>query len=143
MREILFRGKRKNTGEWIEGNYVYAPEGEGTYEDEQHFILMIPKHGGVGMDHEVIPETVGQWTGLTDRHGTKIFDGDVVHNGFANAIVKLGRHSIPCCGCCYTWHDSVGFYLDFGEYIGSDEHTFDDLEVMGNIHDNPELLEVK
>ena len=132
MREILFRGKRKNTGEWLEGNYVHASEGEGTYEYEQHFIQIVPRYGGLGAAYEVIPETVGQWTGLTDKNGKKIFEGDIVYNGSGDpGIVKWFYGS-------FVIHFTNGDVWDVSQYI-KEEYT----EVIGNIHDNPELLEVK
>lgn len=69
MREILFRGKRADNGEWVQG-YVYQIW-------ESVYILWGMTNGVPNMI-EVIPETVGQYTGLTDKHGVKIFEGDNV-----------------------------------------------------------------
>ena len=82
-----------------------------------------------------IKKQYGQYTGLKDRNGKKIYEGDITNKG----VVKYGKHKIPCCGCCYSNHKTIGFYFEGYE---EDETTFDDLEVIGNIYDNPELLEV-
>ena len=71
MREILFRGKRIDNGEWVEGYYSYAHNG---YNSEKHFI----QDKITGIDIEVNPETVGQYTNMKDKTDKKIFDGDIV-----------------------------------------------------------------
>ena len=127
MREIEFRGKRLDNGEWVYGDLMTKyPHHEG---------LTIVEHGCVY--HEVDPATVGQNTGLVDRNGVKIFEGDVIFHH---------RHKIKAY---WEWHSDhacfVGMEISYDEplisryYIRLDEP---DLEVVGNIHDNPELLEV-
>ena len=133
-REILFRGKRKDNGEWVEGDYARIKDGANPLE---YYIY------GKG---KVNPETVGQYTGLTDKNGKRIFEGDILH--------------IVSYTCDYDFKTSVGakygytsgLYVD-GDFDGGDFNeigfAFDywsnedaEVEVIGNIHDNPELLEV-
>lgn len=147
MREIIFRGKRSN-GEWVYGSLLRAVgfcciyRVTGTFELEQSYI---------------IPDSVGQYTGLRDSkrtaehpEGQMIFEGDVVDDGRGNKLVVCyGKHTIYCCGCCYDSHQSCGFYLilpeyvnkeDGCEYVYADGECWEDLIVIGNIHDHPELL---
>lgn len=132
MREILFRGKRIDNGEWVEG--WLSPICK-------KYDLCIAGAQDLKV-YPIDPETVGQYTGLTDKNGKKIFEGDVVKDKYGNSyVVKYDRHGLLCCGCCYGSHDSMGFYLcDQHNYALSEENAWDDLEIIGNIHDNPELL---
>ena len=153
MREILFRGKRTDCGEWVEG---YAAMSGGTFIICDNGLT----YGGF-IVYEVIPETVGQFTGLTDKNGVRIFEGDIFK--FDD---EVWESSYTSCG---TEYDSfavenygvVGFdediaRFDFIKYKFSENsveadlhenHTIDfsefvcELEVIGNIHDSPELLE--
>ena len=137
MREILFRGKRTDNGTWAYG-YLFCIW-ERTY-------LCWGTTNDVPNMKEVIPETVGQYTGLTDKNGKKIFEGDIVKctdtiNDFEfNAVVEFGNPNGE-----YNW----GYQLKF---ISGEDSNFDILcwvdmeetgayiEIIGNIHDNPELL---
>ena len=152
MREILFRGKRTDNGTWAYG-YLFCIW-ERTY-------LCWGTTNDVPNMKEVLPETVGQYTGLTDKNGVRIFEGDIFK--FDD---EVWESSYTSCG---TEYDSfavenygvVGFdedmaRFDFIKYKFSENsveadlhenHTIDfsefvcELEVIGNIHDNPELLE--
>ena len=122
MREILFRGKRKDTGALETGSLVIV---RGGCSDEQVFIT----DKMTGYCTPVIPETVGQYTGLTDKNGKKIFEGDIVNIEYLETTVK--NAVIEYVGASfYGSTDSDACELD-GYY---------QLEVIGNIHDNPELL---
>nr|DAL94494.1 MAG TPA: YopX protein [Caudoviricetes sp.] len=126
-REILFRGKRVDNGEWVEGFYACVLD--------SHYIITgrfdSLTNGIINSEaYEVTPETVGQFTGLTDRNGVKIFEGDIVRYGQRG---KVEYNS-----------GSAQFTLNFtnSTYEGFDKIPFCDCEVLGNIYDNPELLEV-
>lgn len=127
MREILFRGKRENTGEWEYGNFVKSTF-IGTY---------IVRKGICENFVDVIPETVGQYTGLTDKNGKKIFEGDIIDT--PDRLVKV------------VWLEgNAQFDLEFIKFAhdiridnfrGIEMRDLVDYEVIGNIYDNPELLE--
>ena len=117
MREILFRGKRIDNGEWTEG-YFFKSWG-------RTFLLWGMTGDSPNMI-EVIPKTVGQYTGLTDKNGTKIFEGDRV-------LSEYGTVGIV------EWdNEECSFLVN----IGGDYQMLTDSEyvVTSNIHDNPELL---
>lgn len=142
MREILFRGKTES-GEFAEGYYV-----ETLRYNNLHWIWN-------GKEYvTVAPSTVGQFTGLTDKNGKRIFEGDIIKsdNGkqAAISVVKFGEY-YP--NMFYKMFDvlfpgrkhlpAVGFYgktVDKGEEIMLFQSQF--VTVIGNIHDNPELMEV-
>ncbi len=126
MREILFRGKRIDNGEWLFGDlrHIFHGEYRTHIVDNSNGL----NNGVCGL--EVASSTVGQFTGLTDRNGVKIFEGDIVRYGQRG---KVEYNS-----------GSAQFTLNFtnSTYEGFDKIPFCDCEVLGNIHDNPELLEV-
>lgn len=135
MRENmgLYRGKRKDNGEWIEGFLVVI--------GKLYYILTgkVDITKGVALERfEVIPSTVGQFTGLSDKTGKRIFEGDICRNTKTGEIVSVKWHGTMAG---YVWskpkNDNKHLY-DFGELF----RVYDKYEVIGNIHDNPELLEV-
>ena len=145
MREILFRGKRVNNGEWVEGFYS-AEE----YNLNTHSIEYIPRIQLIGkcVSLGVIPETVGQYTGLTDKNGVRIFEGDIIKTHYANAqksdfIEQVVFHNGKFCAyfsnqLCKQWAN----LYDGTEHLPQDKSVYmDSVEVIGNIHDNPELIE--
>ena len=130
MREILFRGKRIDNGEWVEGYLYITHNGEyeiGSYSKE----LNIER-----FTHCVIPETVGQYTGLKDKNGKRIFEGDIVYcksrldNANMVIIFECGQFRMVLSENYRSYQTNSGFY---------DINCFDK-EVIGNIYDNPELL---
>lgn len=130
MREILFRGKRTEDGEWIEGNYAYSNT------ENKHFIICnsemqsftYPENCLFAIDcYEIIPETVERYTGLTDKNGIKIFEGDIVKGTFLGFPIPIEDDVFSIC-----WQEDVAGYK---------ANYFENVEVIGNIYDNPELLE--
>ena len=134
MREILFRGKRMDDGEWVEGYLVKAVGGE---------CMILPvttEHcGGAEFSegYHCDPTTVGQYTGLKDKNGKRIFEGDICRNTRTGEIVSVKWHG-TMAGYVWNKRRADGFLFDFGELF----RACDKYEVIGNIHDNPELLEV-
>ena len=138
MREILFRGKRIDNGDWVYGSLIRM-------DDEGYQTFIFPPYNyassltcgqlvAYGMI-AVIPETVGQYTGLKDKNGVKIFEGDILKD-------SLGWV------CLVKWDDSNGRFLGYHKkprgdtyvcYVGREPAS----EVIGNIHDNPELMEAQ
>lgn len=136
MREILFRGKTAK-GEWVYGCLLNDKHDRiGFYNNAYKFEI-----------NAVIPETVGQFTGVTDKNGKKIFEGDIVKCDVwlfeKKGVVEFGRGTFDSGIYKYT-----GFYLreangeiDHNPIYNFDEEYENCLVVIGNIHDNPELLE--
>ena len=135
IREVIFRGKQTDNGEWIEGAYSPFHLNFGEREEKPHIIIISDDEDIDGLWCEVIPETVGQYTGLTDKNGKRIFEGDIV------------RYDV-------NYHDMVISYdvENWGGWLYEDmddnmqaysiyEFCLRDIAVVGNIHDNPELLE--
>ena len=141
MREILFRGKRVDSGEWVYGNLNY-----GTIEIESikdsYFISDFNVTPWDKKFFPVISETVGQSTGLTDKNGRKIFEGDIIHLEYSQVFfggVYFGEYTAEVSykeGCFIT--DGI----NNGDEIETPLSGFDndEVEIIGNIHDNPELV---
>lgn len=127
MRAILFRGKLKGNNEWIEGCVVHW--GEKMYIlNENDVEIGVADYYGVNIDKEVDPETVGQYAGLTDKNGVRIFEGDIVRD-----------HKGEFCLVGYF----NGGFSPFAISGWECEPDPTACEVVGNIYDNPKLLEDK
>ena len=139
MREILFRGKREDNGEWVYGFY---------FEEIGSFIKEKPSSVSTNT-YLVTPETVGQYTGLTDKNGKKIFEGDLL-NGFQYPFLNDNAHNYFAEVVWLENSTAFGLYThkhplsavrglnegcDYMEDFDSSQW-----EIIGNIHDNPELL---
>ena len=134
MREILFRGKRLDNGEWAYGS-LHIEWGETRKDGSRNKDYRIL--GMRGECYYVNPDTAGQYTGLTDKNGKKIFEGDIVREVWGARVLdehfvvrmdfdRRGWFPFACgdgCGCCErdVWRPERS-------------------EVIGNIHDNPDLL---
>lgn len=118
MREILFRGKAVCDGDWVYGGITWNPS-------RKKFFIHTDWE-----EANVIPETVGQYTGLTDKSGlTKVFEGDIIHGNLGNFVVR--------------WSDNIsGFVAGEKErtHPCMNRGTMKCYEVIGNIYDNPELI---
>ncbi len=138
-RDYRFRGKRSDTGKWVYGDLITWWRGEGS--------RAICDVGGIR--HDVIPETVGQFTGLRDKNGQELYEGDILQGGqdyekiYGKPIVKIGeyidnglRHLDLCEDETFPLY---GVYIEtlWGPGGLSGDH---ELIKIGNIHDNPELL---
>lgn len=132
MREILFRGKRVDNGEWVHGGIVHQTDHYGEPVDRYYIIDGTETQDyDIGYEYEVVPETVGQFTGLRDKNGKRIFEGDILSFETMRGTISFTVYYDEECGVWQPFGDS---------YCGFDPK---DVEVIGNIHDNPELLEDK
>ena len=135
MHEYLFRGKRIDNGEWVEGYYLYRGEECSKIGTDVHYIVT---HDLCGFSwHEVIPETVGQYTGLTDKNGKKIFEGDIIR--YVNLLGKRVNAFVKIDITVASWM-CESFYKDKEQGFLSNWIGESGGYVIGNIHDNPELL---
>lgn len=135
MREILFRGQTRRKGEKVrmdgtpvESNWVYGGIFQGPNRSVIYGYDPIEKH-------VVYSETVGQFTGLTDKTGKKIFEGDIVQCIRTMCDEKQMVGHIVYDDCCFSVKENKTPNQPAMDLC-------DDFEVIGNIHDNPELLEV-
>ena len=144
-REILFRGKRVDNGEWVYGYLVKRPSACYIGVHNPWSIIVPPNDpDDRGGEYWIDPETIGQYTGLTDNHGTKIFEGDAVafedavadYEGYHdNIFINRGEVTYTERGMCIYFTNREVVVMDDLFYKGTA-----DCEVIGNIFDNPELL---
>lgn len=152
MREILFRAKRLDNGEWIYGDLLTQTDIMDVWE--------ISENTGMGDRYEIDPETVGQYTGLTDKNGKKIFEGDIVkfNKQIGKIVFEKGAFGVGMNeNIDYEniednveifsegWNGYSGCYNDNFISLWEIMWNFDDkagecIEVSGNIYDNFELL---
>ena len=156
MREYLFRGKRTDNGEWVEGYYFCVTD---NYTPKNRcYITTLKKldNGEIILtgQFEVIPESVGQYIGLTDKNGKKIFEGDIVrtqpfsdrpyskkakfkqHIGVVEYYIR--RHNLREQDYEAGWQVKI---KDYGGYGCCDWSAFFQCEVIGNVFENVDLLE--
>lgn len=130
----IFKGKRKDNGEWVCGYYVFQRKRSGVFgqviaevDHDRHLIIDLRGHS-----YEVIPETVGQCTGLKDKNGKWIFENDIVtmpayRGGRTKSVVYFKNGKFAVDGSNYAFKDICP----------------KNMEVIGNIYDNKELLEAE
>ncbi len=137
MREILFRGKRRDNGEWIEGSLMKITRNENEcaesfyliFQDNFSFKGTLVKSEG----HAVVdPETTGQYTRVRDEHLKPLFEGDICR---AKNLLHNGKEEL----FSVEWYAN-GFYFVDDTGTPWHPHHLEDIENIGNIHDNPELL---
>lgn len=143
MREILFRGKCADTGKWYQGQYIHLHKTtycikEDYDKDKNNDIhqIVFEKMTDWGLPNQhlrvdVVPETVGQYTGLTDKNGKKIFEGDIV-------ITKTTSYEFV--GCILYSTEYIRFVCMTKSKIPYPMDSTFEYIVIGNIYDNPELL---
>lgn len=154
MREIEFRGKSLATNNWVYGNYIIDKWGDSNNEIIYGILQdrTAPDYLKNWIPVRVNPNTVGQYTGLKDKNDKKVFEGDVIrmHYFFNNYDpISLGAFEdeaeiIGVVKCELL----DGFYVETVDdhsicYLQWVEEPTEELEVLGNIYDNPELLEVE
>lgn len=148
MRQIKFRGKSKDANEWVFGDFF----------DTRHsafcnYMPTIIENGGITpIDfYLVIPETVGQFTGLTDKNGKEIYEGDIIkfqkYSNYDDEHSNLKRHiaKVIFKEGCFCWDilkegSQSDFHYSYKTEPLKNTCTTWGLEIIGNIHDNPELL---
>ena len=144
MREILFRGKRLDNGEWAEG-YLYEHEpalvgivSENDVPEPSKWFIARTGFADWNMPRpvefvEIDPSTVGQYTGMKDKNGKKVFEGDIIRK------TNEGRHPQ-----IFTANIRTNFRVNEEVYYSPCDHFTEscEYEIIGNIHDNSELLEV-
>ena len=141
MRQILFRGKRIDNGEWVYGGFYKEPYSE-------RCLIISWNSFGFGFNEEikVIPETVGQYTGLKDKNRKQIFEGDIVKG--RHWTDKMYTDSSVYHLFRVDWSKKSGLitFVDSPTFTGSlsihDFADFDEVEVVGNTYDRPDLLKV-
>lgn len=142
MKQILFRGKRIDNNEWVHGFYF-----ESLADGMKHCYIKYETWDEGFVTYEVIPETVNQFTDLCDKNGKKIFEGDII----SATALDTGEEQRAVIGFGNFIDENnndeyIGFFIEFDGIKTtitqlSMEECKNRIEVIGNIYDNPELLE--
>ena len=133
MREILFKAKRKDNGEWVEGYYRADPDLDTHYICGWNYYASENGLEREPFEEEINPDTLCQYTGLTDKNGKRIWENDIVELPDENGYFK-----------CEWKKDAARFVLNGDRFtVDFDDYWEYEVEVIGNIFDNADLLEVK
>lgn len=132
MREISFRGKRVDNNEWVYGYLAKRLLPEVWAKLPNNYVIIVPQevHDDCDGKNWVFTETVGQFTGLYDKNGKEIYEGDII--GFYNDMDNLKLAGVVKFG-------DGAFYINCG-WDGGYRLMDYDVEIIGNIHDNPDLM---
>lgn len=131
----IFRGKRKDNGAWVDGNLVYT---------RTTTLGVVTEIYTLEMRYEVIPKTVGQYTGLKDKNGKKIFEGDIVESRASENKEDWKRWVVQFTDGSFCFEREIPRkrkYKYEQNLLGIDNIELYGLTVIGNIHDNPKLLQ--
>lgn len=141
MKEILYRAKDIDSGEWVYGNFVETDE---EYSNEPTYAIIekvcLHRYGGEYVDsgwHKVDVETRCEFTGLYDRLSHKIFDGDIIEDIYEHKKFIVAWDDMNAC-FALTIKNGGHTHYEYRDYEMDDTH---EMEVIGNIYDNPELLD--
>lgn len=134
----VFRGKRKDNGEWVEGFFTCATDCCG-----RSYFIDVPRKDPDDSNHryEVDSETVCEFTGLTDKNGVKFFEGDIIkyetpgYDDVVYGTINFGEYAIYNIGFYISWLNNLFIRQDLGFWLKQRE-----IVIIGNIYDNPELL---
>ena len=143
MNEIQFKAKRIDNGEWVKG---FLLKGKRTYivtaDNMEYAVVSLNYMASIELI-EVIPETVSQYIGLIDKNNEMIFKGDIVK--FPDSIGSDEYGELYSVGSVEWSSDSIGFYFTNRWITNMEDFEIEDIkmidvEIIGNIYDNPELL---
>lgn len=136
MREIKFRGKRVDNGEWVYG-YYFPDMLKKTHDSTVTwaFIKEYDYENAKSITQEVYKETVGQYTGLKDKNGKEVYEGDIIGNDTTYKLLVNIDKGHTCIK--FKNHNT-----EYNEFITQREIDEEEYYILGNIHENPELLEV-
>ena len=130
MREILFKGKRIDNDKWVYGDLsIYNDDNRHLIYDKNFY------------DYAVYPDTIGQFTGLLDKNNNRIFEGDIVQtNGGLTWLIAFEKNAFVCKDKTMKTYFALWEQWEYNWKSAEDISPSDRFEVVGNIHDNPELL---
>lgn len=138
MREILFRGKDADNGEWVYGYYAHLKNMHDVKADIIYTGYADMYMGSIlSESYEVNPKTIGQYTGLKDKNGTRVFEGDIVKY----TEIDIDGSDDKYIGVIYYNQSKANYVIQKRKYMVNFVTSWiGDVEVIGNIHDNPELM---